>query len=294
MGLFYFDSFESLQKKIPAFIAISFSFSILYNIIYFKTLGLDVDSLPLTLQDYLLSFQGWLVTLIIPILINFLPDLEIPPDEDQIKIDNLNNKIKLKIKMAENHPDQDILNEINSDIREMERQVQNFSNKTIEYKRKVTLKFRFFSLVYTLVAITFSLILQYYLNYKYIFIINIFSVSSAIPYLVVSFIKNNTKYIKVSCILSLVMVCSLNIVSLAIYDIIEGRQSYIYYNKHSSESTILRSLENGVFVYNSNNTFSFIYNNGNYIDYKIDKDVLKSIHQEKNACYIEILCKNED
>lgn len=290
MGLFYFDSLESFQKKIPAFIAISFSFSILYNIIYFYTLCLNVKYIPLTLQDYFLSFQGWLVTLIFPIVINFLPDWEMSPNEDKIKIDSLKSRIDAGMEITKYRCSKELLDVIENDIKQMDLEVKKYSEKIEKHKNTIVYIFRIFSIIYTLTVIILCLIIQYNYNYRHIFIMNILLILSTIPYIVVFFVKNTIRYINVSFVFSMILVCSMNVTNHAIYDIVEKETSNTYFGKYKSEAIVLRSLENGIFVFNTNNTFSFIYNDGNHIDYKVDANVLEAIYRENDACYIEMLC----
>lgn len=296
MGLFYFDSLDSLQKRIPVYVAISFMLSVCYNIVYFLSLGVDIKTVPLTVQDYVLSFQGWLFTYISLVIRDFLPEIE---DKKSIKtcdteIDSRIANIEKKIDSAKKFLCYEYIKELKTDIKNIEYDYLNIC-KNIERKNKIIiLKFRCAIWIILAIIILGTIIFQYIFNYRYVFLMNLCAILSFIPHAILTLNVNFFKHFNIAYIIMTIFAFSFMIIMKTIFFIQDGELSNIYFNKYTSESVVLRSLENGVFVYNQNNTFSFIYNNGNHIDYKIDKYVLESIHQEKNACYIEILCKKED
>lgn len=71
MFSFLIDKLDSVSKIVPFFIAVSFILSIFYNIVYFIICGVGISEIPLTIQDYFLSFQGWIFAILYIVIIFF-------------------------------------------------------------------------------------------------------------------------------------------------------------------------------------------------------------------------------
>lgn len=289
MGLFYFDSLESLQSRIPVFIAISFILSVWYNLIYFFFWGVDIKTIPLTFQDYVLSFQGWIFTYLSLAVHDFLPDIEYKNDKD---VNSLNKRIlalKHKIYSAKKFSYYNITEEVEGELTKIQYEFE----KKCEHNKMAILQFRAIALTILFIIIFGAAASQYIFNYRFVFLIGICLIIAFVPYIIIAF---NIKYLKhlniAYTIMTIFIFASIIITQMTLY-IEESSISSVHFNSHNSESIILRTLENGVFVYNQNDTFSFIYKDGNYINYKIDKDVLDTIHRDSSACYIKILCRKK-
>ena len=74
--IFDTDKLSSLSKVIPIVISLSFAISILYNIIYFFLCNVFITEIPLTIQDYILSFQGWILVIISILFCTLIPALK--------------------------------------------------------------------------------------------------------------------------------------------------------------------------------------------------------------------------
>lgn len=74
--LFDTDKLSSISKVIPIVISLSFAISILYNIIYFFLCNVFITEIPLTIQDYILSFQGWILVIIAILFCTLIPALK--------------------------------------------------------------------------------------------------------------------------------------------------------------------------------------------------------------------------
>lgn len=294
MGLFYFDSLESLQSRIPVFIAISFMLSVCYNFIYFFFWGVDTTTIPLTFQDYVLSFQGWLFTYLSLVIYDFLPDLECNDNKDVNAFDKRFLALKQKIDSAKKFSYYNITEEVEDELIKIRYEFEKRREHNKKIYKMVILKLRIIALSTLLIIILGSVISQYIFNYRFVFLIGICFTIAFAPYVIVAFNIKYLKHLNIAYTITTIFVFASIIVIQMTFYIQESSISTVHFNSHNSESIILRTLENGVFVYNQNDTLSFIYKDGNYINYKIDKDVLNSIHRDSSSCYIEILCKKHN